>query len=142
MFVSVEREIADLADLDNYVPAPPARPVLQFLSRTDVAAYLGMKSLKSLGKVKLPPPDAQIGSHKGWMPATIDAWRARRPGSGRWGPRMGQRLGGGPGLPPVFRGEKIACIHPTVYESGKRAGRCVACGVVVGDDENLPEQVD
>ena len=64
------------ADMSN-------RPVLRFLGRTDVAHYLGMKSIRSLAKVKLPPHDAEIGERKGWTPATIDDWKAQRPGRGR-----------------------------------------------------------
>ena len=32
---------------------------------------------------KLPPPDRVIGRSPAWLPATIDAWAAARPGRGR-----------------------------------------------------------
>lgn len=78
-------------------PAPPERvtPVAKYLSKTEVAEYLGMRAITSLVKVVLPPHDAQIGKIRGWCPATIDAWVLTRPGKGRRGARTGQRRGGG-----------------------------------------------
>ena len=69
-------------DFDETAPPPadPNRPVLRFLGRTEVAHYLGMRSIRSLSGVQLPPHDAEIDGRKGWMPATIDAWNAKRPG--------------------------------------------------------------
>lgn len=67
--------------------ADDKRKVARFLGRTEVAEYLGLKSVRSLTKIKLPPPDALIGPHKGWLPETIDEWNEHRPGRGRWGPR-------------------------------------------------------
>ncbi|AGT12941.1 helix-turn-helix DNA-binding protein [Mycobacterium phage KayaCho] len=58
-----------------------------YLSKTEVAERLGMKSVRSLNKVPLPEPDARIGGTVGWLPATIDAWHAERPGRGWWGGR-------------------------------------------------------
>jgi hypothetical protein len=58
------------------------RPILKFLGRTEVAHYLGLKNIRSLAGVALPPHDAEIGDRKGWMPATIDRWQAARPGKG------------------------------------------------------------
>ena len=77
-------------------PEPVKRdhPVLKFLGRTDVAHYLGLRSLRSLSGVELPPHDAEIGPKKGWLPATIDVWQATRPGRGRWGARTGNRRDG------------------------------------------------
>ncbi|WP_280499005.1 XRE family transcriptional regulator [Nocardia cyriacigeorgica] len=63
--------------------------------------YLGMKafaervglSKRTLEGYKLPPEDAviEVGDRpvRGWLPETIDAWNARRPGrgarkAGRW----------------------------------------------------------
>lgn len=63
------------------------RPVARYLGRVEVAEYLGLKSVRSLSRVKLPDPDAMIGPHRGWLPETIDAWNASRPGRGRWGAR-------------------------------------------------------
>ena len=78
--------------LDDQPPAPEPepRPILRFLGRTEVAHYLGMRSIRSLSGVQLPPHDAEIGDRKGWMPATIDKWQAARPGKGRRGARIGR----------------------------------------------------
>ena len=58
-----------------------------YLGRVEVAARIGLKSIRSLSGMKLPPHDVEIGVHKGWKPDTIDAWQATRPGRGRWGSR-------------------------------------------------------
>lgn len=58
--------------------------MLKFLSRKEVAQRLGVKT-DSINGYDLPEPDAAIGTHRGWMPATIDEWRATRPGRGNWG---------------------------------------------------------
>lgn len=63
------------------------RKIQRFLGRVEVAEYLGLKSVRSLSRVTLPPHDAQIGPHRGWLPSTIDEWNNTRPGRGRWGPR-------------------------------------------------------
>lgn len=65
---------------------------MRFLGRTEVARYLGLKSLASLTGVALPAHDAEIGDRKGWFPASIDLWQSRRPGRGRWGARIGQTV--------------------------------------------------
>lgn len=78
------------APLEADPPAAPPRPVLKFMGRTEVAHYLGMRSIKSLAKVKLPPHDAEIGGRKGWMPGTIDRWQSQRPGRGWHGARVGR----------------------------------------------------
>lgn len=59
----------------------------KFMGRAEVAAYLGLKSVRSLTRIKLPPPDVLVGPHKGWTEETIDKWNASRPGRGRWGAR-------------------------------------------------------
>lgn len=87
------------------------RPVLRFLSRTEVAHYLGMKSLGSLTAVELPPHDAEIGDRKGWLPGTIDVWNAARPGRGRWGQRIG-----GQGRAGVVRPPKAKLSRPVLSE--------------------------
>jgi hypothetical protein len=61
--------------------------VVTFLSRVDVAHRIGLKSVRSLSGMVLPPHDARIGVHRGWKPETIDNWHANRPGRGRWGAR-------------------------------------------------------
>lgn len=80
-----------MADPD---PPPRIRPILVFLGRTEVAHYLGMRSIRSLSGVVLPAHDAEIGDRKGWFPTTIDVWAAKRPGRGRWGARTGQNADG------------------------------------------------
>lgn len=72
---------------DGEIPEYGTVAPLKFLSKTEVAHYLGLAGLPSLTSVKLPPPDAMIGDHKGWTEATIDEWNATRPGRGRWGAR-------------------------------------------------------
>lgn len=59
---------------------------LKFLGRKEVADRLGVKT-DSLNGYDLPDPDALIGTHRGWLPATIDQWSAERPGRGNWGGR-------------------------------------------------------
>ncbi|QGH75294.1 DNA binding protein [Mycobacterium phage Quesadilla] len=61
--------------------------VTRYLSRQDVAERLGMKSVRSLSGIELPPHDVEVGIHKGWLPETIDAWHAERPGRGWHGSR-------------------------------------------------------
>lgn len=58
----------------------------RYLSRTEVAERIGVKP-DTLGRYKLPEPDAVIGTTRGWLPATIDAWHAARPGPGVGGGR-------------------------------------------------------
>lgn len=57
--------------------------MLKFLSRADVAKRLGVKT-DSINGYDLPAPDAEIGTHRGWLPETIDRWRLSRPGRGNW----------------------------------------------------------
>ena len=73
--------------LDDLDPDVSERPVESYLGRVEVAARIGLKSVRSLSGMTLPPYDVEIGVHKGWKPETIDAWQATRPGRGRWGPR-------------------------------------------------------
>lgn len=54
--------------------------MIRYLSRPEVAERIGVKP-DTLNRYKLPDPDAQIGARQlGWLPATIDAWNASRPG--------------------------------------------------------------
>ncbi len=64
-----------------------AKKVLRFMSRTEVAEYLGMAGVNSLSRITLPPPDAVIGTHRGWLQSTIDQWNSSRPGPGWHGAR-------------------------------------------------------
>jgi hypothetical protein len=49
-----------------------------YLSRAEVAERIGVKP-DTLGRYRLPEPDATIGTVRGWLPATIDAWHQGRP---------------------------------------------------------------
>jgi hypothetical protein len=53
------------------------RPV-RYLSRAEVAERIGVKP-DTLGRYRLPEPDAVIGQTRGWLLATVDAWNAARP---------------------------------------------------------------
>lgn len=58
---------------------------IKYLSTSEVAGRLGYttNTIKSYGaKGLLPDPDALIGTVRGWLPETIDAWNAARPGRG------------------------------------------------------------
>lgn len=57
--------------------------MFKFLSRKEVAALLGVKT-DSINGYDLPEADAEIGTHRGWMPETIERWKAERPGRGNW----------------------------------------------------------
>ena len=58
----------------------PAR----YLSASEFADRIGVK-VGTLSRYKLPAPDVLVGTTRGWAEATVDAWHAARPGSGRWG---------------------------------------------------------
>lgn len=58
-----------------------------YMSRTDVAHAIGLKSARSLSGIKLPTPDVIVGTHPGWTPETIEYWHRNRPGRGWWGGR-------------------------------------------------------
>jgi predicted DNA-binding transcriptional regulator AlpA len=62
----------------------------RYLSRTEVAERIGVKP-DTLVRYLLPAPDALIGTTRGWLLSTIDAWQASRPGRGVGGgrPRKG-----------------------------------------------------
>lgn len=55
--------------------------MIRYLSRTELAERIGVQPT-SLGRYKLPEPDAMIGATRGWLPTTIDEWHAQRPGRG------------------------------------------------------------
>jgi hypothetical protein len=59
----------------------PVKQALQYLSVTEVAERIGVAP-STLSRYKLPTPDALIGTTRGWLPETIDAWNAARPGRG------------------------------------------------------------
>jgi hypothetical protein len=62
---------------------PQAGPVsagpVRYLSRKQVAEYLGVQP-DTLGRYRLPGPDAWIGDVRGWLPETIVRWNAARAG--------------------------------------------------------------
>ncbi|WP_435299734.1 helix-turn-helix transcriptional regulator [Timonella sp. A28] len=51
---------------------------VQYLSLLQVAERLGV-TRNTIAGYKLPEPDAFIGTTRGWLPETIDAWDAARP---------------------------------------------------------------
>lgn len=55
--------------------------MIRYLSRTQVANRIGVRAA-TLSRYKLPPPDATIGTARGWLPETIDHWQQQRPGRG------------------------------------------------------------
>lgn len=61
--------------------------VARFMSRTEVAEYLGLAGVSSLSRVAMPLPDAIVGTHRGWLKSTIDEWNESRPGPGWHGAR-------------------------------------------------------
>lgn len=63
------------------------RIVSRFMSRSDVARRMGLKSIRSLSGTELPPHDVEVGTHKGWRRETIEKWLAARPGRGWHGQR-------------------------------------------------------
>ncbi|WP_266115123.1 hypothetical protein [Aldersonia sp. NBC_00410] len=87
------RALSDAAKdyYDDDVPVDDDITIVHYLSRTEVAAYLGLAGVKSLSRVVLPRPDVMVGNHKGWTPTTIDNWKSNRPGPGWWGAHDRQR---------------------------------------------------
>ena len=71
----------------DIITPPPVQEPIRYLSLEEAARHLGLKSRYSLKGVEMPPHDAEINGRRGWLPETIDAWQASRPGRGRWGPR-------------------------------------------------------
>jgi predicted DNA-binding transcriptional regulator AlpA len=61
-----------------YFIASSRSTYLRFMSRGEIAAYLGV----SLGAVKpyrdFPPPDVSIGRNMRWSRQTVDEWLAKR----------------------------------------------------------------
>ena len=70
----------------------------QYLSLADFANRVGI-ARNTIGvystRGKLPEPDAIIGiegsSVRGWLPETVDAWQASRPGKGGRPPKSSQQ---------------------------------------------------
>ena len=57
------------------------KPII-YLSRSQLAHMIGVKPA-TLGRYRLPPEDALIGTVRGWLPVTIEKWMVERPGKGR-----------------------------------------------------------
>jgi hypothetical protein len=74
------------ADLEPEREESPTPGPAVYLSRPELAARIGVAA-DSVGKYKLPPPDAMVGNRPGWLPETVDEWNASRPGRGNWGTR-------------------------------------------------------
>lgn len=53
----------------------------RYLSRAEVAERIGV-AVGTLSRYRLPEPDVLVGRARGWLPETIDAWNAQRPGRG------------------------------------------------------------
>lgn len=53
----------------------------RYLSVKELAERIGVKPATA-STYKLPEPDALIGDVRGWLPETVDAWNAARPGKG------------------------------------------------------------
>ncbi|TDP94619.1 hypothetical protein EDF62_1040 [Leucobacter luti] len=51
------------------------------MSVKELAERIGVKPATA-ARYKLPEPDAFIGDVRGWLPETVDAWHAARPGKG------------------------------------------------------------
>jgi predicted DNA-binding transcriptional regulator AlpA len=52
--------------------------VIRFMSRGEIAEYLGVSLATAKQYVDFPPPDAIIGRNQGWTRETIDQWVAKR----------------------------------------------------------------
>ncbi|AHB31721.1 helix-turn-helix DNA-binding protein [Mycobacterium phage Bernardo] len=74
-------------DTSAATPEDTSGDVDVYLSRSEVAEFIGVKSIHSLSGMNMPEPDIIVGNHKGWKKSTIEAWHASRPGRGNWGQR-------------------------------------------------------
>lgn len=83
-----------------------------YLGHTEVAERIGVKGRRGIRGYKLPPADAKIGIHLGWLPATIDAWHARRPGRGNRVPNWE--------LPPGLQDEKPLEVADALTRCGQQ----------------------
>lgn len=77
------------------VPARKRRRQTRYLDRVSFAERIGVKPA-TLNRYRMPAPDAILGEKRGWLPKTVDAWNARRPGRGAtteddWSEIPGQR---------------------------------------------------
>jgi predicted DNA-binding transcriptional regulator AlpA len=51
---------------------------IRFMSRSDIAEYLGVSLGTVKGYVNFPEPDVVVGRNQGWAKDTIDRWRNAR----------------------------------------------------------------
>lgn len=57
----------------------------RYLGAADIARLLGVSAgtiRAYIAQGRLPPPDATIGTVRGWTRRTIDDWQRNRPGRG------------------------------------------------------------
>lgn len=52
--------------------------VLHFMSRGEIAEYLGVSLATVKGYVDFPEPDVTVGRNQGWAKETVDRWVASR----------------------------------------------------------------
>jgi predicted DNA-binding transcriptional regulator AlpA len=52
--------------------------VLHFMSRGEIAEYLGVSLATVKGYVDFPAPDVTVGRNQGWAKETVDRWAASR----------------------------------------------------------------
>jgi hypothetical protein len=76
----------DPSGLPSSVAVLTIDPVERYLSKKEVAEMIGVLPA-TLSRYKFPEPDAIIGDVRGWLPETVEAWNAVRPGRGRWSTR-------------------------------------------------------
>lgn len=58
---------------------------IDYLGVAAAAEHLGLSRKTVEGQIErgtFAKPDATIGRVRGWLPATLDAWQAQRPGQG------------------------------------------------------------
>ncbi|MGE2712771.1 helix-turn-helix transcriptional regulator [Mycolicibacterium litorale] len=48
--------------------------VLHFMSRGEIAEYLGVSLATVKGYVDFPEPDVTVGRNQGWARDTVDKW--------------------------------------------------------------------
>ena len=84
-----------------------------YLGVTDIAQRLGIAK-QAVSAYRLPEPDVMIGRTRGWLPETIDAWNAARPGRGVGGGRPRRISEIGVALPKRmerYRDRIASCFH-------------------------------
>jgi len=72
--------------------APPLLDLAEVAARLGVS-YGSIRRYRSMDPT-FPAPDVLLGQSPGWLPATIDAWQAARPGRGVGGGRPRRQASG------------------------------------------------